>query len=47
MGIQNNSFFNFSGISTGAVCQFNVETVYFWKIFDFGSTTVYFEEVGS
>ena len=33
--IQNNSFFNFSGISTRAVRQFNVETVCFWKIFDF------------
>jgi hypothetical protein len=33
--IQKNSFLNFSGISIRAVRQFNVETVCFWKIFDF------------
>ena len=33
--IQNNSFFNFSGISTRAICEFNVEAVCFWKIFNF------------
>jgi hypothetical protein len=33
--VHNNAFFDFSGIKSRAVRQFDVKTVRFWKIFDF------------
>ena len=39
--IHNNAFFDFSGISTRAIRQFNVETVCFWKIFNFQNILVF------